>query len=235
MTTVVPVFARLKGRLSARSPLTLINTSLALLVAYLIMRPEGLVGAYLKRERQSAAQRASIARTWGELISEGGYLGASATNSSELVEFSDYQCPFCKRLQARLDTLFVKEPRLVVRFRHFPIGGHAYARSAALASICAEAQARFASFHRRLFTVTRWDREPNWPKEAQAAGVRDLRAFRHCLADATTVRRLNRDLALAESLGVTATPTVFGQNGRLQGFASDSALLQLAAGQHQRD
>ncbi len=234
MTAVVPVFARLLGRLNTRSPLTVLSTSLAVLVAYLMLRPEGPVGAYVKSVRQSAAQRTAVAHSWGKLNSEGGYLGASDANGRELVEFSDYQCPFCKRLQARLETLVVKEPSLVIRFRHFPLAGHPFARPAALASICAEGQARFASFHRRLFTVTRWEREPNWSREAQAAGIRDLRAFRRCLADTTTLRRLERDVALAESLRVTATPTLFSPFGRLQGFASDSALLGLALGQHER-
>jgi protein-disulfide isomerase len=69
-----------------------------------------------------------------------------------IVEFSDFECPFCARVQTTLDTVlpeFGSDVRLV--FKNFPLSFHAYARPAAIAAECAHAQGRFWEFHDLVF------------------------------------------------------------------------------------
>ena len=69
-----------------------------------------------------------------------------------IVEFSDFECPYCALVQPTLDTVLTgagSDVRLV--FKHFPLSMHAHARPAAIAADCAHAQGRFWEFHDLVF------------------------------------------------------------------------------------
>jgi protein-disulfide isomerase len=70
-----------------------------------------------------------------------------------IVEFSDFECPFCARVQPTLRTVLSgagSDVRIV--FKHFPLSMHAHARPAAIAADCAHAQGRFWEFHDLVFS-----------------------------------------------------------------------------------
>jgi protein-disulfide isomerase len=62
-------------------------------------------------------------------------------------------------------------------------------------------------------TTTAWQRDKNWMREAQAAGVPDTVAFAVCVVGRAGADRIERTMALADSLGVTATPWFLGKSG----------------------
>jgi protein-disulfide isomerase len=69
-----------------------------------------------------------------------------------IVEFSDFECPYCGRVQPTLRTVLSgagSDVRIV--FKHFPLSMHAHARPAAIAADCAHAQGRFWEFHDLVF------------------------------------------------------------------------------------
>ena len=129
-----------------------------------------------------------------------------------IVEFSDYQCPFCLRAEHIVDQVLAKYPQ-EVRFvyRHYPLAQHPMAREAAKSAVCAEAQGHFWEYHRLVF-----ENQPTLSPELLSQFVTDLaldpEAFDQCMKAPETERRIATDVAEAEGLGADSTP-VFLING----------------------
>ena len=126
-----------------------------------------------------------------------------------IVEFSDYQCPFCQRAEAtlrQLEQLFPGKLRFV--YRHFPLEFHSHALPAAKAAVCAGEQAQFWDYHELLFANQRSLSVTNLVGYAAQLGL-DAESFLTCLdADATRLQ-IEQDMSVAKALGATATPTFF--------------------------
>ncbi len=141
-----------------------------------------------------------------------------------IVEFVDGQCPYCARFQRIVDSLRAGEQASVsVEFMHLPIASHAYAADGARALECAAKQERFDSLVHQLFARQDSLGRIPWMSFAVAAGVKDTVAFVQCLRDAPAVR-IEQHRALADSLEVKATPTVFVNGWR---YAKPPTLLEL--------
>ena len=139
-----------------------------------------------------------------------GPAGAPVT----IVEFSDYQCPYCHRAQSTIDQVmsaYAGKVQLV--HRDFPLDMHPQAFAAARASRCAGEQGRFWEYHDRLFEHQ--DRLlPDDLREHAARVGLDAAAFDTCLAASTYAGRVRDGVAQGTGLGVSSTPTVY-VNGRL--------------------
>ena len=136
--------------------------------------------------------------------------GASIT----IVEFSDFQCPFCARAQPVLKEVLAAYPRDVkIVFRHFPLDRHAEAKRAAEASECAARQGKFWEYHDRLF-ATQSEISANHLGTIAEELHLDRQAFSTCLETGAARARLDEDLEHGRRAGVTATPTFF-INGRM--------------------
>jgi protein-disulfide isomerase len=131
-----------------------------------------------------------------------------------IVEFSDFQCPFCGRVQPALGQLLRDYGGDVeLAFRHTPLPFHANAIPAALAAEAARAQGKFWEMHDKLYAnQTSLDR-PSLERYAREIGL-DLQAFRRALDGGLGKDRIQRDLDLATRFGVRGTPTFF-INGRI--------------------
>ena len=128
-----------------------------------------------------------------------------------LVAFSDYECPFCGRADALVAQLRkAYGPKLRTVMRQHPLPIHAHARAAALAAIAADEQGKFWPMHDKLFASARSLDEDSLVRLAGEAGL-DVERWQKARAGAGAT--LARDEALADTLGVTGTPTFF-VNGR---------------------
>jgi protein-disulfide isomerase len=136
-----------------------------------------------------------------------------------VVEFSDFQCPYCGAVQPTLANVlpgYGANVRLV--FKHLPLSFHAFARATAVAAECAGAQSRFWEFHDlafagqgALFSSGAYETE----LAAIAAQARlDLTAWQACRADPAIAARVDTDLSLAMLVGIPGTPS-FVVNGIL--------------------
>ena len=143
--------------------------------------------------------------------------GAPARGSESagvtMVEFSDYECPFCIRytreILPAIDAAYIATGKVRYVFRDFPIGQlHPEAMRAHEAARCAAEQGRFWDVHYRLF-----DRAGSHTPEALdrlASGVGlDLTSWRACVASGRTRQAIEASIAAAEGLGATGTPTFF--------------------------
>jgi protein-disulfide isomerase len=141
-----------------------------------------------------------------------------------IVEFSEFQCPFCRRV---LPTLREVEERYRGRvrlvFRHYPLARHKDAPRAAEASECARDQGRFWEMHDVLFENAERLGAADLGRHARAIGL-DGAAFDACLASGRHEGRWRKDLADAESYGSPGTPLFF-VNGRFVSGAQPFAVF----------
>ena len=132
-----------------------------------------------------------------------------------IVEYSDFHCPFCRRVQPTLTRLLEKYPgkvRLV--YKHLPLDSlHPQARRVSEAAWCAARQDKFWGFHDAVYADASNDSsEATLTRYAAAAGL-DATAFGACLANPETKAAIQRDVAQGEALGLNSTPGFF-VNGR---------------------
>ncbi len=128
-----------------------------------------------------------------------------------IVEFSDYQCPFCKRWRMqvydRLFETFGDKVRLV--YRDFPLESlHPEAVPAAVAANCAGEQGKYWEYHDKLFLGGRPLGEETYRAYAEELGL-DMDAFEACLASEEQRQEVLKDLEDGLRLGVRGTPTFF--------------------------
>ena len=125
-----------------------------------------------------------------------------------LLEYSDFQCPFCKRVQSTLDKLreYYSE-EVQFGYRHFPLEFHKEARSMAESVECARDQGKFWELQKILYdSVDKVPRE-NLHRYAKKAGVKNIRRFQVCLNERKYKDRVLNDLKEGMQLGIRGTPT----------------------------
>ena len=130
-----------------------------------------------------------------------------------IVEFSDFQCPYCKRSVPLIKEILAKYPgKVKVVYRDYPGPNHPYAPQAAEAAQCAGDQGKFWEYHDGLFdhqaAGSGWD----FIELAKAIGL-NQNLFTTCLNTRRYQEEVAKDLRDGMTLGVTSTPTFF-INGR---------------------
>ena len=134
-----------------------------------------------------------------------------------LEEFGDFQCPPCGKFSEFVEELLKEyNPRLRLVFRNFPLSGHEHAREAALAAEAAGLQGKFWEMHDTLYREQEtWTKAPNvrelFESYAGTIGL-DVDQFKKDMDGDKARERVDSDRALADFLGVKATPTLFINN-----------------------
>ena len=126
-----------------------------------------------------------------------------------VVEFSDFQCPYCSRAApAALDLVKAYPDDVRVFFFHYPLGFHQQAMPAAIAAQCGNLQGKFWPIHDRIFAapqqLTR-DRFVDYAKQESL----DVPAFEKCLDDPAARAFVEADMAQGEAAGVSGTPSFY--------------------------
>jgi predicted DsbA family dithiol-disulfide isomerase len=131
-----------------------------------------------------------------------------------LVLFSDFQCPYCKRLNTTMKEVLKRYgDRVHVVFRQFPLTSiHANAERAARASLCAQAQNRFWEMHDLLFENQNSLRDEDLKNKARKLGL-NAAAFDTCLDSRQYGSTIHEDMRAAATAGVEGAPALF-INGR---------------------
>ena len=131
-----------------------------------------------------------------------------------LVEFSDFQCPFCGRYTRetlpQVERDYVDTGKIRYVFRHFPLERlHPLALRAAEAGDCAHQQGKFWPMHTRLFGNQQALAEADLTRSAEALGL-DMSSFQQCMASqSTSPVRVRQDQTEGSRAGITGTPTFF--------------------------
>jgi protein-disulfide isomerase len=146
---------------------------------------------------------------------DGAPFKGSATAPVTIVEFSDFHCPFCKRVLptlSQLESQYGDKVKLV--FRDYPIDNlHPAARKAHEAARCANEQGKFWAYHDALFANAPKASPEQLKTYAQEVGL-DVPAFEQCFNSGTYQAAVQKDVEEGTRVGVTGTPAFF-INGRL--------------------
>jgi protein-disulfide isomerase len=157
-------------------------------------------------------------------VAEAPMKGA-ASGKVTLVEFADYECPHCKRLQPVLRQILDEfKGDVKLYFKHYPLPQHTNARLAAEAAVAAQKQGKFWQYEDKL-----WANQDNlspaeMEKYAKESGL-DVAKFRQDLDDKTTKERVQKDRVDGSTLGLSSTPTLY-INGREYTDARDTESLR---------
>lgn len=138
----------------------------------------------------------------------------SDTAKVTIVEFSDFQCPFCRRVIPTIEEVLERYPdevRLV--YRHLPLRSHSRARPAAVASVCAQEQDKFWGYHDALFANTKAFADKDLRRYAEELEL-NMAAFDACIADSRAADKVSKDEEDAGQAGIKSTPA-FLVNGIL--------------------
>jgi protein-disulfide isomerase len=179
-----------------------------------------VTAAVVRREvfPRFARERAHEARTikdWEPLAQAGHTLGPENA-TVRILEFSDFQCPFCRSVQLALRQVRSKYPDQVsVTYRHFPLEAlHPFAFKAPLASECAAVQGQFEPFHDALFAGQSEIGIRSWEDYAIEARVPAIADFTKCIEAGALSDRVQRDFDAARDIDLGGTPSII-VNGKL--------------------
>ena len=176
-------------------------------------RTEAARTAFVDRLKTSTPVRITLAPP-RLTVSDGGRPAKGPANAPiQLIEFSDFECPFCFRANptiAQVISTYGDRVRLV--YRHYPLPNHPNARPAAEASACANEQGKFWEYHDRLFANQSQLSGDDLKKHAAALGL-DASKFNACLDSRRFQKDVEDDVAAAQLVGVSGTPHFF-INGR---------------------
>ena len=155
-----------------------------------------------------------------------------ADASVSIVEYSDFQCPYCAQVQPLLMQLLEKYPRDVkLVFKHFPLSFHAAAKPATIASLAAQEQGKFWEMHDVLFANFRTLSTSKLEDYAREAGL-DIERWRQDLLDNQEryAGIAEEDYNLGISVSVRGTPTLFVNGVKVQdrSFEGISAMIEAA-------
>jgi protein-disulfide isomerase len=146
-------------------------------------------------------------------VEEGGSPATIAKAPVTIIEFSDYQCPFCSRAEGTMKQIretYGDKVRVV--FRDYPLPFHKNAQKAAEAAGCANEQGKFWEMHEKLFSNQGALELENLKKYAGDLGL-DQKKFDDCLDSGKRADATRKDTQDGQNVGVTGTPAFF-VNGR---------------------
>lgn len=157
-------------------------------------------------------------------IEEGEHLRGSPDADIVIVEYGDFQCPYCARAYPTLVELQQRHgERVALVYRHLPLEMHPYALAAAEAAEAAATQGKFWPMHDALFQHQAQMAPGQLPLLAREAGL-DAARFEEDIAGGRHRERIRRQAAEGESLGASGTPSFFINGERYHGDSDRESL-----------
>lgn len=198
----------------------------------LIVGALALSTVLIKREfggRQSAVDSSTKPRFVARVKNERGngrWIGDSSA-PVRLTVFNDLECPFCAKFHATLHQALAQYPHeLAVRFVHFPLPNHRFAKPAAIAAECAANQGKFEQFVTSMYANQDSIGLKRWSDFAATAGVEDADSFNSCITkESDSFSLIGDGLKFGQDLGIKSTPSIF-INGWLYSIPPDQQTLE---------
>ena len=168
--------------------------------------------AYVDRLKAKSTVKVMLDQPREIVKGEGPALGP-ANAPIELVEFSDFQCPYCRRAAPIVKQVIeAYGAQLHFVYRHYPLSQHENARPAAEAAACADEQGKFWAFHDRLFADPARTSDPRLRQTAKELEL-DTTRFNACVDSHQFRAKVETDMKAGNAAGVMGTPAFF-VNGR---------------------
>jgi len=181
---------------------------------------------FFPTKNQGQVRKSAFVADWRNIL-PAGRLSGSPVAPITIVEFTDLQCPFCRRFNAALRAARKKFPEEVsVVVVHFPLSGHAQAQPAARAVECADASGKFFETLDFIFEAQDSLGRKPWTWFANGSGIRDTLRFAHCMADTTARSMVTAGLAMGRRFDLVGTPLVLLNGWRYGVAPSDTELVR---------
>ncbi|MBW2493849.1 MAG: thioredoxin domain-containing protein [Deltaproteobacteria bacterium] len=174
------------------------------------------IGAYLKEQRVVTVVANLRDQADAEILLEPSRIEVEAIGPAKgpddavvtIIEFSDFQCPFCQRVVPTIDQIAAKYPTQVrIVFRNLPLNNiHPRAQAAAEAAACANNQGKFWEYHDLVFANNRALSDEDLERYASEVGL-EMADFRQCVQNRETQQIVDADTAVAETLQISGTPS----------------------------
>ncbi|MGH9141855.1 MAG: thioredoxin domain-containing protein [Vicinamibacterales bacterium] len=183
--------------------------------AYLIQeRAQGIRAAYIDALKAKTSVRVMLDPPRQTIKSPNSPSKGSASAPIELVEFSDFQCPFCLRADPTVrQVLSTYGDKIRFVYRHYPLPNHPFARPAAEAAACAGEQGKFWPYHDLLFANPSKLTDADLKQHASELGLNTAQ-FNSCVDTHKLKALIDADVKDGEEAGVNGTPA-FYINGRM--------------------
>ena len=182
--------------------------------------------AYVEKLRNQAQIHILLEPPSADVKTANSFVQGARTAPVVLVEFADYQCPYCQKVNPQIQRL-KKEfgDSLSVVYKDFPLPMHHGAQKAAEAARCAGQQGKFWEYHDVLF----YSNELSTDGLKEHARVLKLNSdrFNECLDNGTEAEAVKSDLTEAKSLGLTGTPSFFVNGHFFSGVVEYAALKDI--------
>ena len=164
-----------------------------------------------------------------QFANEGAPVTGKKDAPVEIVEFSDFQCPFCQRMAPTIKEIKQKYPDQVrIVYRQYPLTNiHPFAAKAAEASLCANEQGKFWELHDVMFKDQKKLAVADLKESAKSLGM-DEKKFNSCLDSGKYVEQVQNDSKEAQRIGVTGTPALFVNGIQLAGGAVPFTVVEEA-------
>ena len=162
-----------------------------------------------------------------QVSTDGAPVRGSPEAAVTIVEFSNFECPFCKQAQLTIMQLLERyNGKVKLVYRDFPLDSiHPQARRAAEAARCAHDQGNFWDFHDLLFSEAKMAPE-DLRQYASKMGL-DTVKFDSCVSNGTHKFTVQRDLDEGTRLGITGTPAFFINGRMISGAQSFEAFARI--------
>jgi protein-disulfide isomerase len=173
--------------------------------------------SFLDQLRHKADVSILLSHPKVEVAIDAARLRGNARAAVTIVEFADFQCPYCQAAEETVKQVLQKYKASVrLAFRDFPLTQiHPQALQAAQASRCAGEQGKYWEYHDLLFANRRLD--PAGLKESARMAGMDVERFGSCLSSEKFNGEIENDLRIGTAAGVTGTPAFYINGVSLSG------------------
>jgi len=155
-------------------------------------------------------------KIWDIPDAESPVFGNTKNPKLTIVEFTEFQCPYCSNVAPVIEGLMKKYPNdIKFVYKHFPLSFHTNAPAAAAASIAAQNQGKFWEFRYALAPHFRDLTQETFEKVAKEVGLNMEKFKKDMVLDSAKQKRINEEFQLGVKIGVQGTPN-FYINGKRQ-------------------
>ena len=171
---------------------------------------------------QARAEMEADNKVWDIPDEDSPVFGNTKDPKLTIVEFTEFQCPYCSRIAPTMKELNEKYPdKIKFVYKHFPLSFHANAQAAAAASIAAHKQGKFWEFRYALAPHSRELSDSMYIAVAKEVGL-DVEKFKKDMVlDSAMMARIDKDFQLGVKVGVQGTPNFYINGKRQDRFSPD--------------
>lgn len=179
-------------------------------VAYILEKRAGMSIEDAKKEMEEAN------KVWDIPVDESPVFGNTTNPKLTIVEFTEFQCPYCSRIAPTMKELMDKHPgEIKFIYKNFPLSFHANAKPAAAAAIAAQKQGKFWEYRYALASHSRELGDSIYVEVAKQIGLNIEQFKKDMVLDSAMMARIDKDFQLGVKVGVQGTPN-FYINGKRQ-------------------